>query len=182
MRSRKSKVLPRSGFPADLPLPAFEDPFSNSQGSNFCWGDRRANGIKMRVYKTDYMHCNISGAEANQENIERSVEILRYLGSVLSSEGDIDEDVKKIITLGCQKLKQLTGVTYDKRMLRAIKGKKNLQNYHTSDYTIRYRMLSTKLLRRKLHWTEIRMLHCINGLHKIILEKAWVFASITDTD
>lgn len=50
--------------------------------------------IKISVSKTDYMDCNFTGTEVNQEislegnNNSKSTNF-KYLGSVLSSEGDV---------------------------------------------------------------------------------------------
>ncbi|KAG2651069.1 hypothetical protein PVAP13_1NG174019 [Panicum virgatum] len=47
----------------------------------------------------------------------------RYLGSVLQKDGDIDEDVRHRISVGCLKWRQASGIVCDKRLPQKIKDK-----------------------------------------------------------
>jgi hypothetical protein len=47
----------------------------------------------------------------------------RYLGSMLQSSGDIDEDVCHRIKVGWMKWRQASGILCDKKVLQKLKGK-----------------------------------------------------------
>ena len=50
-------------------------------------------------------------------------DILRYLGSMLQKDGDIDEDVRYRISAGWLKWRQVSSILYDRRVPQKLKGK-----------------------------------------------------------
>ena len=64
-------------------------------------------GFKMSRNKTEYLECNFSGKEPEQEiavRIRNEVitksNVLKYLGSMIQADGEVDEDVNHRIRVG----------------------------------------------------------------------------------
>jgi len=51
------------------------------------------------------------------------VDKLKYLGSIIQQNGDVDEDINRHIRVGWQKWKAASGVLCDKRVPLSLKGK-----------------------------------------------------------
>jgi hypothetical protein len=87
-------------------------------------------GFKISRTKTEYMDCNFSG---HIQSVETTVKIetheiprkdsFRYLGSMISKDGEIDEDVEHRIRAGWLKWRLASGVLCDRQMPTKLKGK-----------------------------------------------------------
>jgi hypothetical protein len=79
--------------------------------------------------KTEYMRCQFSGENLDDGDISLDGRVVpmndtfRYLGSMLQSEGEIDEDVSHRIRVGWVKWRQASGVLCDKKIPNKLKGK-----------------------------------------------------------
>ncbi|KAG2581129.1 hypothetical protein PVAP13_6KG015450 [Panicum virgatum] len=79
--------------------------------------------------KTEYMMCDFSATrhEGGDVSLDGQVVVqkdtLRYLGSVLQKDGDIDEDVRHRISASWLKWRQASGMLCDKRVPQKLKGK-----------------------------------------------------------
>jgi hypothetical protein len=86
-------------------------------------------GFRLSRTKTEYMRCQFSGENSDDGDVsldERVVHMndtFRYLGSMLQSEGEIDEDVSHRIRVGWVKWRQASGVLCDKKIPNNLKGK-----------------------------------------------------------
>jgi hypothetical protein len=75
------------------------------------------------------MRCQFSGENSDDGDVSLDgrvvpiIDIFRYLGSMLQSEGEIDEDVSYRIRAGYVKWKQTSDVLYDKKAPNKLKGK-----------------------------------------------------------
>lgn len=129
------------------------------------------NGLKISRKKTEHMSCIFDGS-TNPNNIKISIRNsslptvtqFKYLGSILTSDGKIDNDVIHRTTTGWYKWRQLTGVMCDRKMPLKVKG----QMYKTA---IRPAVLygsecwaTNKTHLNKLHTTEMRMLRWSAGV------------------
>jgi Reverse transcriptase (RNA-dependent DNA polymerase) len=79
--------------------------------------------------KTEYMRCQFSGENSDDGDVSLDGRVVpmndtfRYLGSMLQSEGEIDEDVSHRIRAGWVKWRQAYGVLCDKKVPNKLKGK-----------------------------------------------------------
>ena len=117
-------------------------------------------GLKVNRKKTEYMAYN----EANDDNILmqdyvlKKVTTFRYLGSTLSEDGKLDEEVEKRIQAGWRNWKRLSGVLCDKRLSARRKGKvfkvaiRPAMTYGTETWSIK------KAQEKKMDVAEINML------------------------
>ncbi|KAJ3706103.1 hypothetical protein LUZ61_009808 [Rhynchospora tenuis] len=86
-------------------------------------------GFRFSRTKTEYMRCEFSraGPEDGDVPLDKQVvamkDIFRYLGSMLQSDGNIDEDVSHRIRAGWVKWRQASGVLCDKKVPQKLKGK-----------------------------------------------------------
>ena len=126
-------------------------------------------GFRLSRTKTEYMRCEFSGVKSEDEDITLAGQVVprkdtfRYLGSMLQSDGEIDEDVSHRIKAGWVKWRQASGVLCDRKVPQKLKGK----FYRTA---IRHAMLyeaecwATKRQHvQKMSATEMRMLRWICG-------------------
>jgi hypothetical protein len=85
--------------------------------------------FKLSRTKTEYMTCQFSGENSDDGDVSLDGQVVsindifRYLGSMLQSEGKIDEDFSHIIRVGWVKWRQTSGVLCDKKVLNKLKGK-----------------------------------------------------------
>ena len=126
-------------------------------------------GFRISRTKTEYMKCEFSEARSEDEDVSLDGQVVprrnvfRYLGSMVQSDGDIDEDVSHRIRAGWVKWRQASGILCDKKVPQKLKGK----FYRTA---IRPAMLygaecwDTKVQHiQKMSVTEMRMLRWICG-------------------
>lgn len=86
-------------------------------------------GFKLSRTKTEYMRCDFSQMQAEDgdvildgQAVPRS-NTFRYLGSMLQTNGEIDEDVSHRIRAGWVKWRQASGILCDKKVPQKLKGK-----------------------------------------------------------
>ena len=85
------------------------------------WEDLESKGFKISHTKAEYMLCNFSGHKERDETtvriedheIQQSASF-RYLGSIISKNEEIDEDVKHMIKTGWLKWRLASGVLCDR--------------------------------------------------------------------
>jgi len=89
-----------------------------------------AKDFRLSRSKTEYLHCRYSEDDdgvASEVAIEGAivprVERLRYLGSIIQENGEIDEDINHQIKVGWQKWKNASGVLCDRRIPLRLKGR-----------------------------------------------------------
>jgi hypothetical protein len=94
------------------------------------WKDAlESKGFRISRTKTEYMMCNFSmtGHEDGVVSLDGQAvakkETFRYLGLMLQKNGDIDEDVRHMISVGWLKWRQASGVLCDKKVPQKLKGK-----------------------------------------------------------
>ncbi|KAM0892698.1 hypothetical protein ACQ4PT_025584 [Festuca glaucescens] len=86
-------------------------------------------GFRLSKTKTEYMRCDFSGVGGEDGDVRLEGQIVpkrdtfRYLGSMLQSDGDIDEDVCHRIKAGWMKWRQASGILCDKKVPQKLKGK-----------------------------------------------------------
>ncbi|KAM0844118.1 hypothetical protein ACQ4PT_057266 [Festuca glaucescens] len=86
-------------------------------------------GFRLSRTKTKYMRCSFSGVGGEDGDVRLEGQIVpkretfRYLGSMLQSNGDIDEDVCHRIKVGWMKWRQASGILCDKKVPQKLKGK-----------------------------------------------------------
>ncbi|KAI3823773.1 hypothetical protein L1987_05214 [Smallanthus sonchifolius] len=127
-------------------------------------------GLKISRSKTEYLHCNFSGANVDEEtqiSIEGGVVPktlkFKYLGSVIQGNGDIDNDVVHRVQAGWCKWRAALGVLCDKRFPIGLKGKfyrvavRPAMLYGTDCWAIK------KTQARKMDVAEMRMLRWMCG-------------------
>jgi ribosomal protein L24E len=79
--------------------------------------------------KTEYRRCQFSGENLNDGDVRLDGRVVlmndtfRYLGSMLQSEREIDEDVSHRIRVGWVKWRQASCVFCDKKVPNKLKGK-----------------------------------------------------------
>jgi Reverse transcriptase (RNA-dependent DNA polymerase) len=84
-------------------------------------------GFKPSRTKTEYMMCQFGGKNSDDgyvsldELVVSMNDTFRYLGSMLQSDGEIDEDVSHRIRAGWVKWKQSSGILYDKKVPNKLK-------------------------------------------------------------
>jgi Reverse transcriptase (RNA-dependent DNA polymerase) len=86
-------------------------------------------GFRLSRTKTEYMRCQFSGENSDDRDVSLDGRVVpmndtfRYLGSMLQSEGEIDEDVNHRIRAEWVKWRQASGVLCDKKVPNKLKGK-----------------------------------------------------------
>jgi hypothetical protein len=86
-------------------------------------------GFRLSRTKTEYMMYQFSGENLDDGDVSldgRAVptnDTFRYLGSMLQSEGEINEDVSHRIRAGWAKWRQTSGVLCDKKVPNKLKDK-----------------------------------------------------------
>ncbi|KAK6755839.1 hypothetical protein RB195_014306 [Necator americanus] len=132
------------------------------------WKDQlQQYGLRLNISKTEYMECGpriedgsicVDGTELNK------VDCFKYLGSKVTSIGDIDQKVRPRVNVAWMKWKMATGVLCDKKVPVRLKSK----IYRT---VVRPVALygcefwpTTKALERVLHAMEMRMLRWTIGI------------------
>jgi hypothetical protein len=86
-------------------------------------------GFRLSRIKTEYMKCQFSGENLNDGDVSLDGRVVtmndtfRYLGSMLQSEGEIDEDVSHKIRAVWIKWRQSSGILCDKKVPNKLKGK-----------------------------------------------------------
>ena len=86
-------------------------------------------GFRLSRTKTEYMRCSLTTTTHEDEEVTLDgqevpeKDNLRYLGSMLQKDGDIDEDVSHRIKTGWMMWRQASSVLYDRRVLQKLKGK-----------------------------------------------------------
>ena len=79
--------------------------------------------------KTEYMRCEFSGVRSEDGDVTLAGQVVprrdtfRYLGSMLQSDGEIDEDVSHMIRAEWVKWQQASGVLCDRNVPQKLKGK-----------------------------------------------------------
>ena len=86
-------------------------------------------GFKISRTKTEYMRCEFSGVRSEDGNVTLTGQVVprrdtfRYLGSMLQSDGEIDEDVSHRIRAEWVKWRQTSSVLCDRKVPQKLKGK-----------------------------------------------------------
>jgi len=86
-------------------------------------------GFRLSRTKTEYMRCEFSGVRSDDRDVTLAGQVVprkdtfRYLGSMLQSDGEIDEDVSHRIRAGWVKWRQASGILCDKKVPQKLKGK-----------------------------------------------------------
>lgn len=86
-------------------------------------------GFRLSRTKTEYMKCEFSDVSLTDGDVTLDGQIVprkdtfRYLGSMLQSNGEIDEDVSHRIKAGWMKWRQASGILCDKKVPQKLKGK-----------------------------------------------------------
>ena len=86
-------------------------------------------GFRLSRTKTEYMKCKFSDINLADGDVILDGQIVpekdtfRYLGSMLQSNGEIDEDVSHRIKAGWMKWRQATGILCDNKVPQKLKGK-----------------------------------------------------------
>ncbi|XP_077061885.1 uncharacterized protein LOC143714541 [Siphateles boraxobius] len=96
------------------------------QGQGQQWKDRRdANGLRLNLAKTEYLECGpqTDGTIGIDGKDLKKVQHFKYLGSILSSNGDTLPDVRARVSAACSKWRQVTGVLCNRRMPIRLKSK-----------------------------------------------------------
>jgi hypothetical protein len=89
----------------------------------------KSKGIRLSRTKTEYMRCgfNTTTREAEEVSLDGQVvpqkDTIRYLGSMLRKNGDIDEDVNHRIKAWWMKWRQASAILCDKRVPHKLEGK-----------------------------------------------------------
>lgn len=127
-------------------------------------------GLKISRTKTEYMECNFSNsrsrddAEVKIDNQELpKKEHFRYLGSLISKDGELGDDVTHRIQVGWLKWKSASGILCDRRIPAKLKGKfyrtaiRPAMLYGTECWAIKKQHIS------KMSVAEMRMLRWMCG-------------------
>ena len=86
-------------------------------------------GFRLSRTKTEYMRCEFSGVRSDDGDVTLAGQVVprkdtfRYLGSMLQSDGEIDEDVSHRIRAGWVKWRQASGILCDRKVPQKLKGK-----------------------------------------------------------
>ncbi|KAI8543266.1 hypothetical protein RHMOL_Rhmol08G0203600 [Rhododendron molle] len=127
-------------------------------------------GFRISRSKTGYMVCKFGGTSSAHEErvmiqdqeIPKS-DYFKYLGSIISSDGEIADDVTHRIQVGWLKWRSATGVLCDKRVLTKLKGKfygtaiRPAMLYGTECWPIKKQQVN------KMSVAEMRMLRWVCG-------------------
>lgn len=122
-------------------------------------------GLKVSRKKTEYMAYNGAneGDITMQDHVLKKVTSFKYLGSTMSQDGEIDEEVEKRIQAGWRNWKRLSGVLCDKRLSARRKGKvfkvavRPAMTYGAETWSIK------KTQEKKLNVAEMKMLRWACG-------------------
>ena len=122
-------------------------------------------GLKVSRKKTEYMAYNEtnSGDITMQDYVLKKVNSFKYLGSTLSQDGDLDQEVEKRIQAGWKNWKRLSGVLCDKKLSARRKGKaykvavRPAMTYGAETWSIK------KTQEKKLDVAEMKMLRWACG-------------------
>jgi hypothetical protein len=88
-----------------------------------------AKGFRLNKFKTEYMKCDFSATTQEEGDVRLDGQVvpkkdtIRYLGSMLQENRDINEDVSHRIKAGWLKWRQASGVLCDHKVPLKIKGK-----------------------------------------------------------
>ncbi|XP_073698816.1 uncharacterized protein [Garra rufa] len=124
------------------------------------------NGMRLNMKKTEYMGCGVQTdgtINVGGEDLEKSTEF-RYLGSVLSSDGDLLPDIRARVNAAWAKWRQVTGVLCDRRMPIRLKAKVYKTIVHPVALYGAECWPATAKHERILHNMEMRMLRWCLGL------------------
>lgn len=136
------------------------------------WKDRlHQYGLRLNITKTEYMAPGRETTDHSTIHLDSTpitrVEEFRYLGSVISEDGNIDADVKARMASGWLKWRECSGVLCDKKMPMQLRGKV----YRS---VVRPALLYgsecwAPLLRHEqaIHTTEMRMLRWTCGVTRL---------------
>jgi hypothetical protein len=86
-------------------------------------------GFRLSTTKTEYMRCGFRGAGCEEANISLDGQIVpmrdsfQYVGSMLQSNGHIDDDVYHWIKTWWIKWRQTSEIICDKKVSQKLKGK-----------------------------------------------------------
>ena len=86
-------------------------------------------GFRLSRTKTEYMRCEFRDVRSEDGDVTLAGQVVprrdtfRYLGSMLQSDGEIDEDVSHRIRAGWVKWRQASGVLCDRKVPQKLKGK-----------------------------------------------------------
>ena len=89
----------------------------------------KSKGFRLSRTKTEYMRCEFSGVRSDDGDVTLAGQVVprkdtfRYLGSMLQSDGEIDEDVSHRIRAGWVKWRQASGILCDRKVPQKLKGK-----------------------------------------------------------
>ena len=89
----------------------------------------KSKGFRLSRTKTEYMRCEFSGIRSEDRDVTLAGQVVprrdtfRYLGSMLQSDGEIDEDVSHRIRAGWVKWRQASGVLCDRKVPQKLKSK-----------------------------------------------------------
>ncbi|KAK6755369.1 hypothetical protein RB195_014003 [Necator americanus] len=131
------------------------------------WKDRlQQYGLRLNTSKTEYMECGIrikdgsirvDGTELNKVNC------FKYLGSKVTSTGDIDQEGRARVNAAWMKWKMATGVLCDKKVPVRLKSKISGRLCVLLPFGCEC-WPTTKALERVLHAMEMRMLRWTIGV------------------
>ena len=137
---------------------------------NTCRKALESKGQRVSIKKTKFMECKFNNEASDsimlkiEEKVINQTNKFRYLGSMLQSNGDIDEDVTSRISTGWMKWRQASGVLCDKRITNKLKGK----FYRTVVRPATLYGAECWALKKKheqsLHVSEMRMLRWMIGI------------------
>ncbi|XP_063629446.1 uncharacterized protein LOC134800816 [Cydia splendana] len=131
-------------------------------------------GLRVNRDKTEYMMCNLSGGDANNNAsvmIEGSslkqVQEFKYLGSIVAPKQATEKDIQHRITTAWLKWRSLSGVLCDTRMPIKLKGQVYKQAvrpaliYGSECWPMR------KEDEQRIHVTEMKMLRWAGGVTRL---------------
>ncbi|KAG7296805.1 hypothetical protein JYU34_020747 [Plutella xylostella] len=147
---------------------------SDLQGTFNRWVDEiERHGLRISRTKTEYMECDYGGTDALgcDITIENTplpkVSQFKYLGSVLTTDANVDEDVTHRVNTAWLKWRSLTGVLCDPRMPIKTKGKiyktvvRPALMYGSECWTMK------KAHEQQMHVAEMKMLRWAGGVTRL---------------
>ncbi|MCX8759408.1 reverse transcriptase domain-containing protein [Vibrio parahaemolyticus] len=134
------------------------------------WRDTlKSKGFKLSRSKMEYMECRFSKNRNNNEGIHLdgkkicNSKTFKYLGSIISNNGEIMDDVINRIKVGWMKWRNASGVLCDRRLPAKLKGKfyrtaiRPSLLYGSECWTVKHDHT------QKIHVAEMRMLRWMSG-------------------